>query len=79
MDVLFHHIAQKSCGHAQKENGEAEGPLCCPFAEADVICDLLTEDGPAVDRTDAAVQQQRRNCGANPFVLRFHVVFRLLF
>ena len=66
--VSFHDVAEKRRRHAQKENGKAEGPLCGGFGEADIVCDLLTEDGPAVDGADTAVDEQGRDCGANPFI-----------
>ena len=73
MDIFFHHIAQKSGGHAQEKDGKAECPLGGTLGETDIVGDLLTENGPAVYRTDAAVQQQCRNGGTNPLVLNvFH-------
>ncbi len=78
MDVLLHDIAQEGSGHAKEKDGEAESPLGCALGETDVIGDLLAEDGPAVDSTYAAVEQQRRNGGANPFVV-LHDVPRFLF
>ncbi len=77
MDVLLHDIAQEGSGHAKEKDGEAESPLGCALGETDVIGDLLAEDGPAVDSTYAAVEQQRRNGGANPFVV-LHDVPRFL-
>ncbi len=79
VDVLFYHVPQKCRRHPQKEDREAEGPFCGSLGEADVAGNLLAEDGPAVDGSDATVQQQRRDSGAYPFVLCFHVVPHFFF
>lgn len=75
MYVLLYHISQECRRHAEEENGEAECPLRCALGETDVIRNFLAEYGPAVDRTDTAMQQKRRNSGTYPFVLTcFHCV-----
>lgn len=79
MNVLLHHIAQKRRGHAEEENGETERPLCGCLGKAYVVSDLLTEDRPAVHRTDTEVQEQCRDRGTHPFVLTFHVEYLLSF
>jgi len=68
MDILFHHVPQECRRHTEEKDGKAERPLRSALGEADVISNLLTEDRPTVNRTDAAVQKQRRNRGADPFV-----------
>jgi hypothetical protein len=68
MNVLFHHIAKESSGHAKEKDGKAEGPLSGAFGKTNIVGDLLAEDGPAVNGTDAAVQQQRRDGCADPFI-----------
>ena len=77
MDVLLHDVAQEGRRHAKEEDGEAECPFRGALGETDIVGDLLAEDGPTVDSTYAAVKQQRRNRGANPFVV-LHDVPRFL-
>ncbi len=73
MYVLLHHIAQKCCGHAEEKDGEAERPLRSCLGKAYIVSDLLTENRPAVHRTDTEVQEQCRDRGTHPFVLTvFH-------
>ena len=69
MDVTLHDVAKEGGGHTQEEDGEAEGPLGGSLGKADVVGDLLAEDGPAIDGADAAVDQQRRDGTAEPFVV----------
>ena len=69
MDVLFHHIAQKSGGHAKEEDGEAEGPFGGAFGKPYMLSNFLTEHGPAVYGSDTEVEEQSRNGGTHPFVL----------
>ena len=79
MDVLLHDVAQEGGGHSKEEDGEAERPLRSALGEADIVSDFLTEDGPAVDCSDAAMEEQRGDGGAQPFVLIvFHDVPRFL-
>ena len=74
MDVLFHHIAQKSGGHAKEEDGEAEGPFGGAFGKPYMLSNFLTEHGPAVYGSDTEVEEQSRNGGTHPFVLTvFHI------
>ena len=73
VDVLLHHVAQERRAHAQEEDGQAERPFHAALGEADVVGNLLAEHRPAIDRADAAVQQQRRNGAADPFVLTLDV------
>lgn len=72
VDILLHYVAQKSGGHAEEEDSEAEGPFCCALGKTDIVGDLLAENRPAVYRTDTAVEEQCGNCRTYPFVLNFH-------
>ena len=78
VDVLLHDVPQERRRHTEEENGEAERPFRRALGEANVVRYLLRENRPAVHRTDAAMQQERRNGGANPFVF-FHYAHFLLF
>ena len=79
MDVFLHDVAQESRGHSKEEDGKAERPLRGSLGKADIVSDFLAEDRPTVDRTDAAMEEQRRDRGAQPFVLIvFHDVPRFL-
>ena len=79
MDVLLHDVAQEGRRHAKEEDGEAECPFRGALGEADVVSDFLAEDGPAVDRTDAAMEEQCRDGGIDPFVLfAFHDMIYLV-
>ena len=69
VDVLLNEGAQECGRHAQEEDGQRECPLDGALGGADVICNALADQRPAIDGTDTAVQQQRRNCSADPFVL----------
>ena len=61
MDVLFHQVACECGRHTEEENGQAECPSDRTLGGADVIGDFLAERAPAINRTDAAVQQKRGN------------------
>ena len=69
VDVLLNDVAQERRGHAQEEDGKAERPFRGALGVADVVCDLLAEDRPAVHGADAAVQQQRGDRCADPLVV----------
>ena len=69
MNVPFHDVAQKCGGHTQKEDGKVEGSFGGSLGKADVVGDLLAEDGPTIDRADAAVDEQCGDCAADPFVV----------
>ena len=56
VNIFLHHISQECRRHTQEEDCETERPLRRTFGEADVICDLLTENRPAVHRTDTAME-----------------------
>ena len=72
VNILFHHISQKGGGHTEEENGKAECPLGSALGKADILGNLLTEDGPAVHGADTAVEEKCGNGRTNPFVLYFH-------
>ena len=55
VDILFYHIPKKSGGHAEEKDGKAECPFGCAFGKTNVFGDFLTENRPAVNRTDTTV------------------------
>ena len=79
--VALNNVAKKGRRHAQKEDSYAECPFCSRLGKAYVVRDFLTENGPAVDSADAAVDKKRGDGAAKPFVVAagffdgFHIPF----
>ena len=70
MNVLFYKVAQEGGRHSQEENRQREGPLDVAFGAADVGGDFLAKNRPTVNCSDGAVQEQRGDGSAQPFVFR---------
>ena len=68
MYILFYNISEECRRHTQKEDGKAECPFSCALGLTDIIGNFLTEHRPAINRTDTAMKQKRRNRRANPFI-----------
>ena len=69
LDILLDHAPGERGRHAEEEDGEREGPADGEGAHADLLRDTGLKSGPAVDRADRAVDQERRHRRAHPFVV----------
>lgn len=68
MNILFNDIAEESRRHTEEEDSKAECPFASALGEADVVTDILTEDRPAVNGTDTAMEKECGDSRADPLI-----------
>ena len=76
MNILFHEVAEKRGAHAEEEDCERERPTervrtSYAVRQLDRVLDRAREIRPAIHRADTAMQQERRDCRARPFIREF--------